>query len=570
MEEIIKQDKSKSHREFENLLTKDLGNRKFKEGEVTAGTISQIGKKFIFIDLGLKSEGTIPIEEFKLTKELDKIKVGSKIEVLLEKIENRNGDMVISREKARKAQSWKKMEKAFENKEEVKGVIVSRCKGGFIVEVESCLCFLPGSQVDLKPLKNYDHLIKTQQTFECIKLDKRRGNIVLSRRTIMERIRNKDRDKVISKMKEGDIVSGIVKNLTEWGAFIDLQGVDALLHITDISWDRISRPSELLSVGQTIKAKITKIEEGTKKISLGVKQLNEDPYLKSIHNYEVGKNYPATITKVQDYGCFAKLEEGLEGLIHQSELSWTKKNINPGKILSTSQKIEVQILEKNIEKRRISLSYKNTLVNPWLKFTNDHKVGDETEGIIKNITDYGLFASIRDTELSGMIHYKDLSWSEKESELQNYKKNQLIKFKIIEINQEKERIRLGIKQLAKDPFEFFMNKDLSDVVTVIVESSTKEGILVHSGNKNLLLLIKKKQLAKEVENQRSSRFAKGNKVDAMIVDINKDKKRVTLSIKSLEEKLMKEQVEKYGSADSGGILGDIFNLKPLLNKKIKK
>ena len=570
MEEIIKQDKSKSHREFENLLTKDLGNRKFKEGEVTAGTISQIGKKFIFIDLGLKSEGTIPIEEFKLTKELDKIKVGSKIEVLLEKIENRNGDMVISREKARKAQSWKKMEKAFENKEEVKGVIVSRCKGGFIVEVESCLCFLPGSQVDLKPLKNYDHLIKTQQTFECIKLDKRRGNIVLSRRTIMERIRNKDRDKVISKMKEGDIVSGIVKNLTEWGAFIDLQGVDALLHITDISWDRISRPSELLSVGQTIKAKITKIEEGTKKISLGVKQLNEDPYLKSIHNYKVGKNYPATITKVQDYGCFAKLEEGLEGLIHQSELSWTKKNINPGKILSTSQKIEVQILEKNIEKRRISLSYKNTLVNPWLKFTNDHKVGDEIEGIIKNITDYGLFASIKDSELSGMIHYKDLSWSEKESELQNYKKNQLIKFKIIEINQEKERIRLGIKQLAKDPFEFFMNKDLSDVVTVIVESSTKEGILVHSGNKNLLLLIKKNQLAKEVENQRSSRFAKGNKVDAMIVDINKDKKRVTLSIKSLEEKLMKEQVEKYGSADSGGILGDIFNLKPLLNKKIKK
>ena len=570
MEEIIKQDKSKSHREFENLLTKDLGNRKFKEGEVTAGTISQIGKKFIFIDLGLKSEGTIPIEEFKLTKELDKIKVGSKIEVLLEKIENRNGDMVISREKARKAQSWKKMEKSFENKEEVKGVIVSRCKGGFIVEVESCLCFLPGSQVDLKPLKNYDHLIKTQQTFECIKLDKRRGNIVLSRRTIMERIRNKDRDKVISKMKEGDIVSGIVKNLTEWGAFIDLQGVDALLHITDISWDRISRPSELLSVGQTIKAKITKIEEGTKKISLGVKQLNEDPYLKSIHNYKVGKNYPATITKVQDYGCFAKLEEGLEGLIHQSELSWTKKNINPGKILSTSQKIEVQILEKNIEKRRISLSYKNTLVNPWLKFTNDHKVGDETEGIIKNITDYGLFASIKDSELSGMIHYKDLSWSEKESELKNYKKNQLIKFKIIEINQEKERIRLGIKQLAKDPFEFFMNKDLSDVVTVIVESSTKEGILVHSGNKNLLLLIKKNQLAKEVENQRSSRFAKGNKVDAMIVDINKDKKRVTLSIKSLEEKLMKEQVEKYGSADSGGILGDIFNLKPLLNKKIKK
>ena len=570
MEEIIKQDKSKSHQEFENLLAEDLGNRKFKEGEVTTGTISQIGKKFIFIDLGLKSEGAIPVEEFQLTKEIDKIKIGSKIDVLLEKIENKNGDIVISREKARKAQSWKKMEKAFENKEEVKGVILSKCKGGFIVEVESCLCFLPGSQIDLKPLKNFDHLMKTQQNFECVKLDKRRGNIVLSRRAIMEKIRNKDRDKLISKMKEGDIVSGVVKNLTDWGAFIDLQGVDALLHITDISWDRISKPAELLSIGQSIKAKIIKIEESTKKISLGVKQLNEDPYIKSINNYEVGKKYPAVITKVQDYGCFAKLEEGLEGLIHQSELSWTKKNVNPGKVLSSSQKIEVQILEKNIEKRRISLSYKNTLDNPWVKFIKNYKVGDESEGAIKNITDYGLFISIKDSELSGMIHYKDLSWSEKESELEKYRKNQPVKFKILEINQEKEKIRLGIKQLAKDPFEFFMNKNLSDVVTVIVDSSSKEGIYVHSENKNMLILIKKNQLAKEIENQRSSRFARGDKVDAMIVDINKAKKKVTLSIKSLEEKLMKEQLEKYGSTDSGGILGDIFNLKPLLKKKTKK
>jgi len=570
MEEIIKQDKSKSHKEFEILLTKDLGNRKFKEGEVTAGTISQIGKKFIFIDLGLKSEGAIPIEEFKLTKELDKIKVGSKVDVLLEKIENKNGDIVISREKARKAQSWKKMEKAFENKEEVKGFILSRCKGGYIVEVETCLCFLPGSQIDLKPLKNHDHLIKTQQTFECIKLDKRRGNIVLSRRIIMERVRNKDRDKIISKMKEGDIISGIVKNLTDWGAFIDLQGVDALLHITDISWDRINRPSELLSVGQTIKAKITKIEEGTKKISLGVKQLNEDPYLKSIHNYEIGKNYPATITKVQDYGCFAKLEEGLEGLIHQSELSWTKRNINPGKVLSTSQKIEVQILEKNIEKRRISLSYKNTLINPWVKFTNDHKIGDEAEGIIKNITDYGLFVLIKDSELSGMIHYKDLSWEEKESELENYKKNQSVKFKIIEINQEKERIRLGIKQLAKDPFEFFVDKSLSDIVTVIVDSSSKEGIYVHAGNKNMLILIKRNQLAKEIENQRPSRFPRGDKVDAMIVKLNKTNKSVTLSIKALEEKNYADQIKKFGSTDSGGVLSDLFNFEPLLKKKSKK
>ena len=277
MEEIIKTDKSDSHKEFEQLLSKDLNSRKFKEGEISTGIISKIGKKFVFVDLGLKSEGAIPIDEFKLTKEIDKIKIGSKIDVLLEKIENRSGDVVISREKARKAHSWKKMEKAFDNKEEVKGVIISKCKGGFIVDVESCLCFLPGSQVDLRPLKNIDHLMRIPQTFECVKLDKKRGNIVLSRRAIMAKIRDKDRNKILEKIKEGDVVEGTVKNLTDWGAFVEINGVDALLHITDISWDRISRPAELLSIGQTIKAKIIKIEEGSKKISLGIKQLTEDP-----------------------------------------------------------------------------------------------------------------------------------------------------------------------------------------------------------------------------------------------------------------------------------------------------
>ena len=286
MEEVIKQDKSRSHKEFETLLSKDLGSRKFKEGEITTGIVSEVGKKFIFIDLGLKSEGAIPVEEFKLTKEIDKIKVGSKIEILLEKIENKFGDVVISREKARMVQSWKKMEKAFENKEEVKGIIISRCKGGFIVDVESCLCFLPGSQVDLKPLKSFDHLMRVPQTFECVKLDKKRGNIVVSRRAIMERKRDHDRDKIISKIKEGDVVQGTVKNITEWGAFIDFDGVDALLHITDISWSRINKPSELLSVGQSIKVKIIKIELETKKISVGVKQLTEDPYVKSINNFD--------------------------------------------------------------------------------------------------------------------------------------------------------------------------------------------------------------------------------------------------------------------------------------------
>ena len=568
MEEIIKEDKSKSNQEFEKLLAQDLSNRKLKEGEIITGIVSSIGKKHIFIDISAKSEGAIPIEEFKLTKEIDAIEVGTKIEVLLEKIENNSGEVVISREKARRAKSWKKMEHAFENKEDVKGIIISRCKGGFIVDVNSCLCFLPGSQIDLKPLKSFDHLMKVPQTFECVKLDKKRGNIVLSRRSIMERMRDKDRDKIISKIKEGDIVQGTVKNLTEWGVFIDLNGIDALLHITDISWSRINKPSELLSIGQSIKVKVTKIDSKTKKISVSVKHLTEDPYSKIINKYEIGKRYPAVVTKVQDYGCFARLEDGLEGLIHQSELSWTKKIIHPGKVLSTSQKIEVELLEIDPEKRRLSLSYKKTLENPWVKFAGNNKVGDAREGIIKNITDYALFIAIKDTELDGMIHYKDLNWSEKETELKNYKKNQTVAFKILEINQESEKIRLGIKQLSEDPFAFFEDKKVSEVITVVVSNSALNGIYVSVGKKNLPILIKKNQLAKEGENQRPARFVKGDKLDVQITELNKEKKTVTLSIKTLEEQQTKEAVKKYGSKDSGGVLGEI--LGPLLNKKKKK
>jgi small subunit ribosomal protein S1 len=409
--------------------------------------------------------------------------------------------------------------------------------------------------------------MKTPQTFECVKLDKKRGNIVLSRRSIMERIRDKDRDKIISKIKEGDIVQGTVKNLTEWGVFIDLQGVDALLHITDISWSRINKPSELLSIGQSIKVKVTKIEPKTKKISVSVKHLTEDPYTKIINKYEIGKKYPAIVTKVQDYGCFAKLEDGLEGLIHQSELSWTKKMIHPGKVLSTSQKIDVKLLEIDTEKRRLSLSYKKTLVNPWIKFAQDNKVGDASEGTVKNITDYALFISINNTELDGMIHYKDLSWLEKETELEKYKKNQNIKFKILEINQESEKIRLGIKQLDDDPFEFFINKKISDIVTVTVNYASQNGIYVNVGKKNLTILIKKNQLAKEVENQRPSRFVKGDKLDVLITELDSEKRKISLSIKALEEKQTKEAVQKYGSKDSGGVLGEI--LGPLLKKNKK-
>jgi len=568
MQEILKQDKSKSHKEFEKLLSEDLRSRKFKEGETVTGIVEEIGKKFIFLDLGLKSSGAVPIEEFQLTKEIDKIEIGSKVDVLLEKIENRDGEVVVSREKARKAKSWKKMEKAFENKQEVTGIIISKCKGGFAVNVDSCLCFLPGSQVDLRPLKNFDHLMKVPQTFECVKLDKKRGNIVLSRRAIMEKIRDKGRDKLISKLKEGDVVQGIVKNLTDWGVFVDLNGVDSLLHITDISWSRINKPSELLSVGQSIKVKITKIETTKKKISVSMKHLTEDPYSKIINKYEVGKKYSAIVTKVQDYGCFAKLEDGLEGLIHQSELSWTKKNIHPGKILSTSQKIEVVLLEKDVEKRRLSLSYKNTIVNPWIKFAQDHKVGDKFEGKVKNITDYGLFVSIKNTELDGLIHKNDLSWSLKDTELEKYKKNQIVKFKILEIDQESEKIRLGIKQLTDDPFDFFMHKKVGDIVTTITEHAAKNGIYVQVGDKNLSIFIKQNLLAKEIENSRPSRFNRGDKVDAKIIELNKTKKTVVLSIKALELQEEEENIKKFGAKDSGGRIADI--LGPLIKKKNKK
>ena len=570
METVLKQDKSKSHKEFEKLLSEDLGNRKFKEGEIATGIVEEIGKKFVFIDLGLKSSGAIPLEEFKLSKEIDKIQIGSKIDVLLERIENKNGEIVISREKARRAKAWKKMEKAFENKEEVKGIIISRCKGGFVVNVESCLCFLPASQLDLRPLKNFDHLMKVPQTFECVKLDKKRGNIVLSRRAVIEKIRNKNKNEIISKLKEGDIVQGIVKNITDWGVFVDLNGADALLHITDISWSRINKPSELLSLGQSIKVKIIKIEPTKLKISVSIKHLSEDPYATIINKYKIGSKYPAVITKVQDYGCFAKLEEGLEGLIHQSELSWTKKNIHPGKILSTSQKIEVELLEKDLEKRRLSLSYKNTLPNPWTKFIKDHKVGDKFEGTVKNITDYGLFIAIKNTEFDGLIHYKDLSYTENESELEKYKKNQIVKFKILEINQENEKIRLGIKQLEDDPFEFFVEKKLSDIVTVVVTGQSQNGVYVNVGKKNLSILIKKNQLANEPENQRPARFVKGDKLDAIITELDKEKRKVSLSVKALEEKLTKEAVKKYGSKDSGGVLGDIFNFSSLKKEQKNK
>ena len=564
--------KNTKNKEFETLLNEDFKKRDFKEGKIIKAVVSEIGKKHIFVETGLKSEGAIPIEEFKISRELDKLKVGSKIDVYLEKIESYKGDIIVSREKAKRMGSLAKMTKAFENQTEVEGIITNKVKGGFIVNIESCLCFLPGSQVDTKPIKNMDTLMNVPQKFLCVKLDKARGNIVVSRKAVLSKTRDKELANILSKIKEGDIVNAQVKSILDWGAFLDLNGADALLHVTDLSYSRVDKPSSLLSVGQSIKCKVIKIDQETKRISCGIKQMHPDPYENLEKKYKVGKIYDGTVTKIVDYGAFVKLQEGLEGLVHQSSLSWTKKNIHPSKILSSSQKIKVKVIELDTEKRRISLSYKDTLENPWTSFIKKYPNGTTVNTKVKNIADFGLFVSIEDTEFDGMIHYKDISWQESEESLKKFKKSDSVKAKLLEIDTEKEKIRLGIKQLEKDPFEFFLKKENKDIVTATVKEVLKNGIKVSVGNeKNLIITIKKNQLAKEIEDCRPEIFTRGNKVDCMIVDLDKDKRKVGLSIKELEKHNEKIAIEKYGKdgSSSGAVLGDILG-KVFKSKKKKE
>ncbi len=570
--EVKEQDiKNQSVKEFENLLKEDFKKRDLKEGNIIKATISEIGKKHVFVDLKAKSEGIIPIEEFKISKELDTLKVGTKIDVYLERIETFKGEILVSREKARRMSSWKKMEKAFQTQEEVEGIITNKVKGGMVVNVDSCLCFLPGSQIDTKPLKNFDHLMNTPLKFLCVKLDKTRGNIVVSRRAILEKGKTEDLKKVLAKIKEGDIVDGQVKAILDWGAFIDLNGADALLHVTDLSYSRVKKTSDLLSVGQTIKVKIIKIDPETKRISCGIKQMHSDPYKNIEKKYKVNETYKGIVTKCVDYGAFVKLEEGLEGLIHQSELSWKKRNAQSSKILSPSQEIKVKVIELDPEKKRISLSYKQTLENPWNSFVKKFPVGTVVKTKVTNITDFGLFLSIDQSELVGMIHYKDISWNESEKNLKNFKKNDVVKAKILEIDTEKEKIRLGLRQLEKDPFDYFTGKNNGDVVTATVKEVLKNGIKVSVGkDENSLILIKKHDLAKEIENCRPEVFNKGNKVDCMIVGLDKEKRKASLSIKELEIKNEKIAIEKYGKGgtSSGQMLGNILG-KVLGSKKNK-
>ena len=554
---------SSKTKEFENLLKEDFKKRDLKEGAIVKATISEIGKKFIFVDLKAKSEGIIPIEEFKITKELEGLKVGSKVEVYLERIEGFKGEIVVSREKARRMSSWKRMEKAFKDEEEVEGVITSRTKGGMIVNIDSCLCFLPGSQIDTKPLKNFeiDELMNVPLKFLCVKLDKIRGNIVVSRRSILEKSKSEDLKNILSKIKEGDVVEGKVKAILDWGAFIDLNGADALLHVTDLSYSRVKKPSDLLSVGETIKVKIIKIDNQTKRISCGVKQMHPDPYDKLEKKFKLNEVYKGVVTKCVEYGAFVRLGEGLEGLVHSSEIDWTRKNVNPSKVLSPSQEISVKIIEIDAEKRRISLSYKATLENPWEKLVRESPVGSIVKAKVKNIADFGIFLNIENSSLSGLLHYKDISWEEKEEDLKKYKKNDIIKAKVVEIDKEKEKIRLSIRHLQKDPFDYFKDKKNGEVITAKVQSVLKNGIKVSPGNDDKLqMMIKKNNLAKDPENCRPEVFNPGNKVDCMIVDLDLEKRKVNLSIKELEIQNEKIAIKKYGKdgSSSGAILGDIL------------
>jgi small subunit ribosomal protein S1 len=565
MEEIYKDLNSPKSKEFEKLLNTEFSKSQIYEGKITDGIVTKITNKLIFLELpGAKSEGTLDINEIKLLKEEEDIKVGSKISVLVVKLEDKKGDLIISREKAKKIKSWKKLEKAFENNEEVQGRIISKIKGGFVVDIQSSMCFLPGSQVDLKPQKNINHLMKEPLKFMIVKCDKIRGNIVVSRRAVLENLKNASKKVVLSKFNVGDIVEGTVKGITDYGVFFDLNGIDCMTHINECSWSRIGHPEELFTIGQKQKLKIIKIDTEDNKISTSVKMLTPDPFNTKINNYKVGEIYPAEVRKITDYGVFLSLEEGLEGLCHQSELTHVKKNISAKKLLFVSQKIDVMIMEIDIKKRRISLSHKNTQPNPWKKFEKDFPVGSKVEGTIKNITEFALFININDFDLDGMIHYKDISYEESEEDLKKYKKNDPITTKVLEHSQEK--IRLGLKQLLPDPIDYFKDKKKKDIITVIVLETLDNGIKVKPDGCPMKILIKKNQIAVNKEDQRTNRFNKGDKVDCMLLDLDLKKRKVSLSIKILEEEQTKEAIKRYGSVDSGRSL-PFAELPKALKKK---
>jgi small subunit ribosomal protein S1 len=552
---------SPGHEDFAKLLDESFGDSNLQEGVVVKGTVVAIEKDVAVVDVGLKTEGRVALREFTGPGRQSEIKVGDTVEVYLERIENALGEAVLSRDKARREESWGKLEKAFQNNEKVQGVIFNQVKGGFTVDLDGAVAFLPRSQVDIRPIRDVSPLMNNQQPFQILKMDRRRGNIVVSRRTVLEETRAEQRQELVQNLEEGQVIDGVVKNITDYGAFVDLGGIDGLLHVTDIAWRRVNHPSEVLSIGQQVKVKIIKINHETHRISLGMKQLLDDPWQGIEAKYPVGAKFKGRVTNITDYGAFVELEPGIEGLIHVSEMSWTKKNVHPGKIVSTSQEVEVQVLEVDPVKRRISLGLKQTMRNPWEVFVEKYPPGSEVEGEVKNKTEFGLFLGL-DGDVDGMVHLSDLDWKRPgEQVIEEYKKGDRVKAQVLDVDIEKERISLGIKQLADGGAvapEAAGELKKGAVVTCEVIDVKEGGIDVKIVGTELTTFIKRSELARDRSEQRPDRFAVGQKVDGRVVQFDRRAHKVTVSIKALEVAEEKEAIAQYGSSDSGATLGDIL------------
>ena len=551
--------------DFAALLDESYGENEAFEGNVVKGTVVAIEKDVAVIDIGLKTEGRVALREFTGPGREAAPVVGDIVEVYLERVENALGEAVISRDKARREESWVKLEKAFEANEKVDGVIFNQVKGGFTVDLDGAVAFLPRSQVDIRPIRDVTPLMGVPQPFQILKMDRRRGNIVVSRRTVLEESRAEQRHEIVANLEEGQVIEGMVKNITDYGAFVDLGGIDGLLHVTDIAWRRVNHPTEVLNIGQTVRVKIIKINHDTHRISLGMKQLLDDPWQGIEAKYPVEARFHGRVTNITDYGAFVELEPGIEGLIHVSEMSWTKKNVHPGKIVSTSQEVDVQVLEVDPVKRRISLGLKQTLANPWEVFAEKYPVGTEVEGEVKNKTEFGLFIGL-DGDVDGMVHLSDLDWNRPgEQVIEEYKKGDMVKAKVLDVDIEKERISLGIKQLASDPFTAAKTGgeeggDLKKgaIVTCEVIDVKEGGLDVKIAGSDLVAFIKRNELARDRADQRPERFAVGEKVDARIIQFDRRARKVSVSIKALDMAEEKEAIAAYGSADSGASLGDIL------------
>ena len=547
--------------DFASLLEESFTTGHSGEGQVVKGTITAIEKDMAIIDVGLKVEGRVPLKEFGVKGKDTTLKVGDTVEVYVERIENALGEAMLSREKARREESWVRLEEKFTKGERVEGVIFNQVKGGFTVDLDGAVAFLPRSQVDIRPIRDVSPLMHNPQPFEILKMDRRRGNIVVSRRTVLEESRAEQRSEIVQNLEEGQVVEGVVKNITDYGAFVDLGGIDGLLHVTDMAWRRVNHPTEILNIGQTVKVQIIRINQETHRISLGMKQLESDPWSEIGTKFPIGKKIKGTVTNITDYGAFVELEPGIEGLIHVSEMSWTKKNVHPGKILSTTQEVDVVVLEVDPAKRRISLGLKQTLENPWQAFASSHPVGSQVEGEVKNKTEFGLFIGL-DGDVDGMVHLSDLDWTRPgEQVIEEYNRGDMVKAQVLDVDIEKERISLGIKQLAKDTVGEAANSGelrKNAVVTCEVIGVKDGGLEVRLVDSGIETFIKRSDLSRDRDEQRPERFTVGQKVDARVIAFDKKTRKLQVSIKALEIAEEKEAVAQYGSTDSGASLGDIL------------